>query len=141
MMSPRLEVMMLVSTSPATYSEIDSGEEKRLRKLRDQTSYRKAVPTPCMTRSQKSQRRTAPKSVGTKFTPLPLTVLRYRVMKPHRTMSMVTQTTEPNSRTGLPRSRKNWRSAMAAIGRAFIEPPPEQLPTDRGRPAARVPLG
>ena len=76
MTSPRLEVMMLVSTSPVTYSEIDSGEEKRLRRLRDQTSSRNAVPTPCITRSQKSQRSTAPSSVGTKLTPLPLTVLR-----------------------------------------------------------------
>ena len=41
-------------TSPVMYSEIDSGEENRLRKLRDQTSSRNAVLTPCMMRVQKS---------------------------------------------------------------------------------------
>ncbi len=55
-------------------------------------------------------------------------------MKPHSTMSMVTQTTEPNSRTGLPRSRKNWRSTMAAMGRNFIEADPSSR-----HPKARAP--
>ena len=104
-MRPTQLVMTLVSTNPRMYSEIDSGEANRLRKLRDQTSSRKAVLTPCMMRVQKSQSRTPPNSVGTKFTPLPLTELRYRVMNPHRTMSIATQVTMGNTRTGLPRRR------------------------------------
>jgi hypothetical protein len=67
---------MLVITSPTIYSRTDSGEEKRFKKLRDHTSSRNAVLTPCMMRSQKSQSSTAPSSVGTKLTPLPLTLLR-----------------------------------------------------------------
>jgi hypothetical protein len=74
--SPRLLVSMLVIMSPERYSAIDSGEENRFRKLRDHTSSRKAVLTPCIMRSLKSHSSTAPSSVGTKLTPLPLTVFR-----------------------------------------------------------------
>ena len=75
-MSPTQLVSTLVMTSPVMYSEIERGEENRFRKLRDHTSSRNAVLTPCMMRVQKSHRSTPPNSVGTKLTPLPLTVLR-----------------------------------------------------------------
>ena len=48
-------------------SQTESGEAKRLRKLRDQTSSRKAVVMPCITRAMKSQSRTAPSIAGTKL--------------------------------------------------------------------------
>ena len=69
-------VSTLVITSPVMYSEIDSGEANRFKKLRDQTSSRNAVVTPCMMRVQKSHSSTPPSSVGTKSMPLPLTVFR-----------------------------------------------------------------
>src|SRR6266498_964796 len=80
--SPIALVATLASTSPATYSGMDSGEANRLRKLRDQTSSKKAIDTPCMARVKKSQSSTAPSRSGTKSTPAPLTVLSHRVMKP-----------------------------------------------------------
>ena len=49
-----------VSTSPVRYSEISSGVAKTLMKLRDQTSSKNAMVTPCMTRVKKSQNSTAP---------------------------------------------------------------------------------
>jgi hypothetical protein len=69
-------VATLDMTSPARYSEILSGEAKKLRKLRDHTSSRKAVVTPCITREKKSQSSTAPRSAGTKSKPGRATVLR-----------------------------------------------------------------
>ncbi len=36
--------MTLVSTRPVTYSEIDNGEEKRLRRLRDQNVLEESRP-------------------------------------------------------------------------------------------------
>src|SRR5262245_23594537 len=59
-------VAMLLATSPVTYSEIESGVANRFRKLRDQTSSRKVVVTPCITREKKSHKSTAPSSAGTK---------------------------------------------------------------------------
>jgi hypothetical protein len=56
-----------------------------------------------MMRVQKSHNSTPPNRVGTKSMPLPLTLLRYRVMKPHSTISMATHDTMGNRRTGLPR--------------------------------------
>ncbi len=64
---------MLVITRPVMYSAFESGVAKRLRKLRDQTSSRNAVVTPCMMRVKKSHISTAPSSVGTKSTPDALT--------------------------------------------------------------------
>ena len=58
---------MLESTRPAMYSEIDSGVAKMLRKLRDQTSSKKAIVTPCITRMKKSHNSTAPSNAGTKL--------------------------------------------------------------------------
>ena len=46
-----------------------SGVAKKLRKLRDQTSSKKAMVTPCMTRVRKSHSSTAPSSAGTKLKP------------------------------------------------------------------------
>jgi hypothetical protein len=59
-------VAKLVDRSPAMYSDMVIGVAKTLRKLRDQTSSKNAVVTPCMTRVMKSQKRTAPSSAGTK---------------------------------------------------------------------------
>ena len=61
--------------------------------------------TPCMTRVKKSQRRIAPRSIGTKSNPGEAIVLRYRVMNPHSTMSIATHAKIGNTRTGLPRMR------------------------------------
>src|ERR1700679_1405745 len=88
---PTMLVAMEERTSPPRYSETERGDAKRLRKLRDQTSSRKAVVMPCMTRDMKSQRRTAPSMAGTKSKRAPETELRYRVMNPQRMMSMATQ--------------------------------------------------
>ena len=96
---------MLESTRPVTYSEMRSGVAKMLRKLRDQTSSKNAMVTPCMTRVKKSQKSTAPSSVGTKLKPDDVTVFRYRVMKPHSTMSMATQANSGTTRRRLPRIR------------------------------------
>ena len=101
--TPMLLVTTLVMTSPAMYSAIESGEANRLRKFLDHTSSRKAVETACMMRVEKSHSSTAPNSAGTKSTPPPLILLRYRVMKPHNIMSMATHVTMGASRTGLPR--------------------------------------
>ena len=46
-----------------------SGVAKKLRKLRDQTSSKKAMVTPCITRVRKSHSSTAPSSAGTKLKP------------------------------------------------------------------------
>ena len=62
--SPTALVAMLESTSPVRYSEIDSGVAKMLRKLRDQTSSKNAIVTPCITRVKKSHSSTAPSSTG-----------------------------------------------------------------------------
>ena len=96
---------MLESTSPLTYSEMESGVAKTFRKLRDQTSSKNVMVTPCMTRMKKSHSRTAPSSDGTKLNPRPLTAFRYLVMNPHRTMSMATQANSGSTRDGLPRIR------------------------------------
>ena len=63
-------------TSPARYSEIRRGVAKKLRKLRDQTSSKKAMVTPCITRVRKSHSSTAPSSAGTKLKPAWLTWFR-----------------------------------------------------------------
>ncbi len=62
--APTELVAMLESTSPPRYSEIDSGVAKMFRKLRDHTSSKNAIVTPCMTRMKKSQSSTAPRSAG-----------------------------------------------------------------------------
>ena len=103
--SPTELVAMAVSTRPLRYSEIDSGEAKMFRKLRDHTSSKNAMVTPCMTREKKSHSRTAPSSAGTKLKPAEVTVLRYLVMNPHSSMSMVTHTTGDNTRERFPRMR------------------------------------
>ena len=83
----------------------NGGVAKTLRKLRDQTSSKKAVVTPYMTRLKKSQSNTAPRSAGTKLNPEALMAFRYRVMKPHSTTSMATQMKSGRMRAGLPRSK------------------------------------
>ena len=57
---------MLDSSRPPTYSGMVMGLAKTFRKLRDQTSSKNAVVTPCITRVMKSQNNTAPSSAGTK---------------------------------------------------------------------------
>lgn len=74
--TPMMLVSTLVITSPEMYSAMESGEENGFCKLRDQTSSRKAVDTPCMMRAQKSHSNTPPKSVGTQSMPPLLTELR-----------------------------------------------------------------
>ena len=58
-----------VATRPARYSPTVSGEAKKLRKLRDQTSSKKAIVTPCITRVRKSHSSTAPSRAGRKLKP------------------------------------------------------------------------
>src|SRR5450756_865492 len=89
--SPTELVATLVSTRPVRYSDVESGVAKMFRKLRDQTSSKKAMVTPCITRAKKSHKRTAPSSAGTKLKPGGATLLRYLVMNPHSTMSIATQ--------------------------------------------------
>jgi hypothetical protein len=96
---------MLMSTSPPMYSRIDSGEVKRLRKFWDHTSSRNDVVTPCKILLKKSQSRTAPKSIGMKFTPGAVERFRYRVINPHKTMFISTHAYIDSMRAGLPRSR------------------------------------
>jgi len=69
-MAMRLIKLVLTAAmiSPARYSLVRSGVAKKLRKLRDQTSSKKAIVTPCMTRVRKSHNSTAPRRAGTKFT-------------------------------------------------------------------------
>ena len=85
------------------YSDMESGVAKIFKKLRDHTSSKKAVVTPCMTRMKKSHSSTAPSRAGTKLNPEEATVLRYRVMNPHSTISTVTHANSGIARTGLPR--------------------------------------
>ena len=73
---PSRLVPMPVITRPARYSEVRSGVAKKLRKLRDQTSSKKAMVTPCMTRVRKSHSSTAPSSAGTKLKPAWATAFR-----------------------------------------------------------------
>src|ERR1700733_1761287 len=108
---------MLESTSPLIYSEMESGVAKTLRKLRDQTSSKNVVVTPCMTRVKKSHSSTAPSRDGTKLKPEPLTEFKYLVMNPQVTMSMATQANSGTTRAGLPCIRKNWRRTMAEVRR------------------------
>ena len=68
-MRPIVLVAMLEATRPTRYSAIDSGVANRFRKLRDHTSSRNAVVTPCITREKKSQSSTAPSSDAMKFSP------------------------------------------------------------------------
>jgi hypothetical protein len=58
---------MLESTSPVTYSVIDIGLAKIFKKLRDHTSSKNAIVTPCITRVKKSHSSTAPSRAGTKL--------------------------------------------------------------------------
>ncbi len=104
-MSPRRLVQMPVRTSPARYSPMRMGLANRFRKLRDQTSSKKAMVTPCISRARKSHSSTAPSSAGTKLTRPPATPFSQRVMKPHSTMSIAAQANRGTTRTGLPRSR------------------------------------
>ena len=103
--SPTELVIMLDRTRPVTYSPMVMGLPKMLRKLRDQTSSKKAIVTPCITRTKKSHRSTAPSRAGTKLKPGYATVLRYRLMKPHRTMSIAIQVNSETIRAALPLSR------------------------------------
>ena len=82
---------------------MESGVANMFRKLRDQTSSKNVIVTPCMTRMKKSQKRTAPSREDTKLSPDEVTEFRYLVMNPHKTMSMATQTNIGNTREGLPR--------------------------------------
>src|SRR5437016_14077378 len=88
--SPTELVKILESTRPVTYSEIARGVAKKFRKLRDQTSSRNAMVTPCITRMKKSHKSTAPNNTGTKLNPADVTLFRYFVMNPHKTISMPT---------------------------------------------------
>ena len=81
---------------------MESGVANTFRKLRDQTSSKKAVVTPCITRIKKSHSSTAPSSEGTKLNPDPLTEFRYLVINPQVTMSMATQANSGRTRAGLP---------------------------------------
>jgi len=60
---------MLETTNPIIYSAMVIGDANIFRKLRDQTSSKKAMVTPCITRMKKSQKSTAPKSIKTKLIP------------------------------------------------------------------------
>ena len=104
-MSASRPVAKLVITSPARYSGIESGVAKIFRKLRDQTSSRNAVVTPCMMRLQKSQKSTAPSRRETKLNAEKAMEFRYLVINPQRTMSMATQAMIGSNRAGLPRRR------------------------------------
>src|ERR1700722_11026642 len=95
-------VAMLESTSPLIYSEIESGVAKTFKKLRDQTSSKNVMVTPCITRMKKSHSSTAPSSDGTKLNPDPLTAFRYLVMNPQVTMSIATQAKSGNTRAARP---------------------------------------
>src|SRR5260370_446801 len=79
-------VVTAESTRPAMYSDMESGVAKIFKKLRDQTSSKNAIVTPCMTRIKKSHSRTAPNSEGTKLKPEEAIAFRYLVMNPHSTM-------------------------------------------------------
>src|SRR5262245_33746639 len=103
--SPTELVAMLDRTSPLTYSEIESGEAKIFRKLRDQTSSMNAIVTPCMTRVKKSQSRTAPRKTGTKSNAAELTAFRYFVMNAQRTITYHSKPNNGNTRAGLPLTR------------------------------------
>ena len=98
-------VTMLERISPLTYSDIRSGVAKMLRKLRDQTSSKNAIVTPCIMRIKKSQKRIAPRSTGTKSTPCEATVLRYLVRNPHRIISTAIHAKSGKTREKLPRIR------------------------------------
>ena len=65
---PRL-VTMLESTSPPRYSEMDSGVAKMFRKLRDHTSSKNAMVTPCITRDEKIPQQHRAQQRGTKLKP------------------------------------------------------------------------
>ena len=67
---------MPVSTRPVRYSEISSGVANTLMKLRDQTSSKNAMVTPCMTRVKKSQNSTAPSRLEMKLMPVEATLFR-----------------------------------------------------------------
>jgi hypothetical protein len=67
--NPTALVAMLDSTSPLKYSVTDSGVENRFRKLRDHTSSKKTIVTPCMTRTRKSHSRIAPSNENTRSKP------------------------------------------------------------------------
>jgi hypothetical protein len=58
-----------------------------------------------MMRIRKSHRRTAPRRAGMKLKPAEATLFKYRLMKPHRTISIPTQANNGTTRAGLPRSR------------------------------------
>ncbi len=88
--------------SPARYSLTRIGAANTLRKLRDQTSSKKAVVIPCITRVRKSHSSTAPSSAGTKLKLAWLTWPRNLVMKPHSSTSSITQTNSGSTRCGLP---------------------------------------
>ena len=103
--SPTRLVAMLESTNPLRYSEMERGVAKIFRKLRDHTSSKKAIVTPCMTRMEKSQRRTAPRRIGIKLKSDGVMALRYLVMNPQSTMSTETQTNNGNTRERLLRMR------------------------------------
>src|SRR6185369_9137717 len=103
--SPIKLVRMLESTSPARYSGIDSGVANKFRKLRDHTSSKNAIVTPCITRVRKSHSRTAPSIAGTKLKPAEETAFKYLVMKPHNTMSTPTHAKSGSTREKLPRMR------------------------------------
>src|SRR5579863_4319923 len=74
--NPAVLVRILEITRPARYSGIFIGDAKTFNKLRDQTSSKKAMVTPCITRMKKSHRSTAPNSAGTKLIPEEATELR-----------------------------------------------------------------
>ena len=66
---------------------------------------RLGIVTPCMILMKKSQRRTAPKSAGTKSTFPPATVFRYLVRNPQSTISTAIQEKSGKTREKLPRIR------------------------------------
>ena len=84
---------------------IEIGLAKTFRKLRDQTSSKNAIVTPCITRVKKSHSRTAPSNAGTKLNPGEATVFRYLLMNPHRTISIAIHANSERIRAGLLRSK------------------------------------
>jgi hypothetical protein len=99
---PTILVAILDSISPAIYSDIKSGVANILMKLRDQTSSKNAIVTPCIMRMKKSHKRTAPRRAGTKLNPDEATVLRYLVRNPQSTISTAAHTKSGKNREKLP---------------------------------------
>ena len=105
MTTPTRLVAMLDTSRPVTYSGTLIGLANTFRKLRDHTSSKNDVVTPCITRDMKSQNSTAPSSAGTKRYCDCVTDSRNLVINPQSTMSIATHTNNGTNRAALPRYR------------------------------------